>query len=99
MAVLMRLASLVLIVAALMLLGADAVTSLEKGGEVTVRSLDTVWSLLDPATLGGFKSWMQNHAAFAAQAIYSALALPGWSTTGVLGVILAFTFGRKHGPE
>ena len=99
MAVLMRLVSLVLIVVALMLLGADAVTSLEKGGEVTVRSLDTVWGLLSPATLDGFKGWVQNHAAFAAQAVYSALALPGWSITGVLGVILAFVFGRKLGPE
>ena len=99
MAVFMRLVSLILIVAALMLLGADAVTSLEKGGEVTVRSLDTVWGLLSPATLNGFKAWVQNHAAASAQAVYSALALPGWSITGVLGVILAFVFGRKLGPE
>ena len=34
----MRLVSLILIVTALMLLGADAVTSLERGGELTVRS-------------------------------------------------------------
>ena len=43
MTVLMRLISLILIVAALMLLGADAVTSLEKGGEITVRSLGLIW--------------------------------------------------------
>jgi hypothetical protein len=99
MAVLLRLISLVLIIAALMLLGADAVTSLEKGGDVTVRSLSTVWGLLDPGSLDGFKAWVQNHAAFAAQFVYSALGLPGWSITGVLGVILAFIFGRKLGPE
>ena len=99
MTVLMRLVSLLLIVIALMLLGADAVTSLEKGGEITVRSLGMVWGMFSQATLDGFKSWMQNHAAFAAQFVYSALALPGWSVTGVLGVILAFLFGRKLGPE
>jgi hypothetical protein len=99
MTVLMRLFSLLLIVTALMLLGADAVTSLEKGGEITVRSLGTVWGLLNQGALDAFKNWMQNHAAFAAQAVYSALALPGWSITGVLGVILAFIFGRKLGPE
>ena len=99
MAVLMRLFSLLLIVAALMLLGADAVTSLEKGGEVTVRSLGTVWGLFNQGALDGFKSWVQHHAAFAAQFVYSALGLPGWSVTGVLGVILAFAFGRKLGPE
>ncbi len=38
MAVVMRLVSLILIVTALMLLGADAVTSLENGGDITVRS-------------------------------------------------------------
>ncbi len=45
MAVVMRLVSLVLVVAALMLLGADAVTSLERGGGITVRSIDQVWAL------------------------------------------------------
>jgi len=99
MTLLMRLISLILIVAALMLLGADAVTSLEKGGEITVRSLDTVWALLNKDTLDGFKSWVQNTLPFAAQSVYSFLALPGWAVAGVLGVILAFIFGRKLGPE
>ena len=45
--VILRLVSLILIVAALMLLGADAVTSLENGGEIIVRSLDQVWALFD----------------------------------------------------
>jgi hypothetical protein len=99
MAVFMRLVSLVLIVAALMLLGADAVSSLERGGELTVRSLGFIWGLFHPASLNGFKSWVQNHLPFMAQGVYSFLALPGWAATGVLGVIFAFIFGRKHGPE
>ncbi len=99
MAVLMRLLSLCLIVAALMLLGADAVTSLEKGGEVTVRSLGTVWGLLGPGGLDGFKAWVQHHAGFAAQFVYSFLALPSWSVTGVPGVILAFVATVRRGPE
>jgi len=99
MTVLMRLVSLLLIVIALMLLGADAVTSLERGGEITVRSLGTVWGIINEPSLDGFKAWLAHHAAFAAQFVYSALALPGWSVTGVLGVILAFLFGRKLGPE
>jgi hypothetical protein len=99
MAVLLRLVSLILIVLALMLLGADAVTSLEKGGELTVRSLGTVWAIIDANGLNNFKSWMQHYLPFFAQGVYSALALPGWAVTGVLGVILAFIFGRKLGPE
>ena len=99
MAVFMRLVSLILIVFALMLLGADAVTALEKGGEITVRSLDTVWGLLNQGVLDAFKRWVQNNATFMAQFTYSFLALPAWSVTGVIGVILAFIFGRKLGPE
>ena len=99
MAVLMRLISLVLIVIALLLLGADAVTSLERGGELVVRSLGTVWGILNQHSLDAFKSWVQNHAPAMAQGVYSFLALPGWAATGVLGVILAFVFGRRLGPE
>ncbi len=99
MSVFMRLVSLVLIVTALMLLGADAVTSLERGGELTVRSLGTIWGLFNQPHLDGFKSWVQNHAPAMAQGVYSFLALPGWAATGVLGVILAFVFGRRISPE
>ena len=99
MTVLLRLISLILIVAALLFLGADAVTSLERGGELTVRSLDAIWAMFNPHGLAAFKSWVQNHAAFMAQGIYSSLALPAWAVTGVIGVILAFVFGRRLGPE
>ncbi len=99
MTVLMRLVSLILVVTALLFLGADAVMSLERGGDPSVRSLDTIWALFNPEGLAAFKSWIQNHAAFMAQGVYSALALPAWAVTGVLGVILAFIFGRKLGPE
>ena len=95
MAVLMRLVALILIVIALMLLGADAISSLERGGALTVRSLGTVWSLFDPAGLAAFKVWLHDHAAFAAQPLYSFLATPGWGVTGVIGVILAFIFGKR----
>ena len=99
MAVFMRLISLILIVTALLLLGADAVTSLEKGGELTVRSLDTVWQLVNPGSLFWLKTWLHDHAPAAAQPVYSFLASPGWGVTGVIGVILAFVFGRRLGPE
>ncbi len=99
MAVFMRLVSLVLIVVALMLLGADAVTSLERGGEITVRSLGAVWAVIDNNGLTHFKNWVQHYLPFLAQGIYSSLALPGWAVTGVIGVILAFISGRKLGPE
>jgi hypothetical protein len=94
----LRILSLILIVIALMLLGADFVTTLEKGGEITVRSLDDVWAMFDKAAVEGFKSWLEHTlpgpTSGWAEAI---LSLPGWAFFGVLGVILAFLFGRRHG--
>ena len=92
----MRLIALAMIVIALVLLGADALTSLEKGGDITVRSLGLIWSLVHPGSLDTFKDWAQHSAPFLAQTIYSALAMPGWGLIGVFGVLIAFIFGRKH---
>jgi hypothetical protein len=97
--VLMRLVALIMIVTALMLLGADALTSLEKGGEITVRSFGVVWAALDPVSLARVKDWVQHYLPFMAQGVYSALAIPGWGLIGVVGVLIAFIFGRRTGVE
>jgi hypothetical protein len=91
----LRLLSLALIVTGLVLLGADAITTLDKGGEITVRSIEQVWASLVPGGADGFKAWMEH--AFPpgmAQGIETVLGLPGWAVTGVLGVILNFLPGR-----
>lgn len=95
----MRLIALIMITTALLLLGADALASLEKGGEITVRSLNLVWSLIDARSLASFKDWVQNNVPFLAQTIYSALAMPAWGPIGVFGVLIAFIFGRRQGME
>lgn len=89
----LRLFSLVLIIVALLLLCIDMLSSLEGGGQLVVRSLQQVWALADNASLTRFLTWLQTHAAFAAPTL-TALALPGWGVTGVLGVLIAFLAGR-----
>jgi hypothetical protein len=92
----MRLFSLFLVVIALMLLGADAVTSLEHQGQITVRSFETLWGLFNARGLSEFQVWLARTAPdFVTNTIDSILAIPAWSI-GVIGVILAFVFGRKH---
>lgn len=94
--VVLRLLSLVLVVLALMLLGADAVTSLENGGKITVRSLDMVWALFNKPAMLAFHAWCDSHLpAFLAHGISAITGLPGWAATGVPGIILAFLFGRR----
>lgn len=99
MAVLFRFISLILIVVALMLLGADVVTSLEKN-EIAVRTVEQVWALVGKSGLMEFKSWVQ--AALPGPLrnwVYSILNMWAFGISGVLGVILAFLFGRRHAVE
>ena len=92
----MRIFSLFLVVIALMLLGADAITSLEHQGQITVRSFDAIWGLFNAGGLAASKVWMERTLpGFLSGGIESILAIPAWSI-GVIGVILAFIFGRKH---
>ena len=96
MAIAFRFLALILIVVALMLLGADIVTSLQTNA-IAVRSIDQVWALVDPASLQGFKSWVE--ASLPAPVpgwVYTLLSMWAWGVFGVLGVILAFLFGRRH---
>jgi len=96
MSIVFRFISLILIVIALMLLGADVVTSLQKS-EITVRSIEQVWSLVDASGLAAFKSWAEATLPGPAPGwIYSLLSMWGFGVVGVLGVILAFLFGRHH---
>jgi len=94
--VILRLISLVLIVAALLLLGADAISSLENGGKIIVRSLDQIWATLDKPSMDAFHAWLDRHLAPAlAHGVAEIFTLPGWAATGVPGTVLAFLFGRR----
>lgn len=95
-----RLVSLSLIGIALMLLGADLISTLEHGGAVVIRSLDQVWTTIHPGSINGFKSWLEHRAPQPlTHGIESFLATPGWAFFGVLGVVLAFLFGRRTALE
>jgi hypothetical protein len=95
----LRFVSLVLLVIALMLLGADTMTSLDKSGQITVHSIDQVWTYLGAASIANFKAWLAHTLPAPVPGwFYSVLALPAWALSGVLGVVLAFLFGR-HAPE
>jgi hypothetical protein len=96
MAAAMRFLSLVLIVIALMLLGADVLTSLEKGGEITVRSLDQVWLIVNKTSDIEFKAWMaRTLPSMLAGLIQTILGFWSWAVFGLPGVVLAFLFGRR----
>ena len=87
---------LFLLALALMLLGADMVTSLEHGPQITLRSFQAVWSMFDAGSVMAFIAWMnQTLPPFLTSAILTILAIPAWSL-GFLGVIITFLTGRKR---
>ena len=96
MSVVFRLIALILIVAALMLLGADVVTSLQQH-EIAVRSIGDIWGLINPAGLAAFKAWVEASLPGPVPGwVYALLSMWSWGVLGVLGVILAFLFGRRY---
>ena len=90
-----RILGLLMVVLALMLLGADVVSSLEKGmdiwsGDLTVRSLDQVLTLLQ----WDIKPWIQTTLPEpVAGWLTTFLGWPSWADLGVPGVILNFLGG------
>ncbi len=95
--VVMRLVSLILVLAGMTLLGADVITSLEsisKGGPIYLRTLEELWAMV--GDVEGFKIWCNNELPAALSAwIYSMLTVPGWALFGVFGVVIGFVFGRR----
>jgi len=92
----LRFLSLVLIVTGIVLLGADVLTSLDQGGQITVRSTEDVWTILNPASLAAFKAWALQSAPWAFGFVQAMLRVWGWALTGIPGVVLAFVPGRPE---
>ena len=79
-----------------MLLGADALSSLESG-EVTMRSLTAALDLVRPGIAGSVQTFSENGLPnFVSPVVSTVMALPGWIPVGVLGLLLAFIFRIRH---
>ena len=87
--VIFRLIGLLLIVLALMLLGADLVSTLEKNGETVIRSFDQILMLFGlDASL-----WVQQHVS----PLRIVLFWPGWAVLGIPGIFLGMvSAGRRE---
>ena len=82
--VFLRFIAVLFLVLALMLLGADAVSSLEKG-DVVIRSLTQVAALID----GDPTNWLETTLpSSVASVIETILSWPGWAVLGVLGLAI-----------
>ena len=92
----LRFLSLILIVAGIILLGADVLSSLDQGGAITVRSTEDVWTALSPGSLAAFKAWVAHAAPWGLGVMQAMLRVWGWALTGIPGVALAFVAGKPE---
>ena len=93
--VVFRVIGLFLIVVALMLLGADLVSTLEKNGATTIRSFDQILLLLGADT----SAWIERLPPLIATALAALFSWPGWAVLGIPGILLGMLGGssRKKG--
>jgi hypothetical protein len=94
--VVFRFIAVILIVLGLMLLGADVVSMLERGGEPHVRTVAEVWALFSASGVESFKTWLpQALPAPLPDGLVTILDLPAFVTFLFLGVGLAFLFRQS----
>jgi hypothetical protein len=81
-----RILGMLFLAHALMLLGADEITTIEMGGIRTIRSLDTILTLygVDP------KPWLMTLPGWLAGALTTVLSWPGWAVLAGIGSVLAY---------
>ena len=82
----MRILGIVLVAHALMLIGADEITTIEAGGVRTIRTFEHILTLYgaDP------KSWDMALPAPIAMAVVAMMSLPGWAVLAAIGGALSF---------
>ena len=86
-----RVLGILMIVHALMLIGADEISTIEAGGVRIIRSLDHILTIyrLDP------KPWEETLPGLLQGLVIRLMSVPAWAVLGVLGVVLGFV-GRAR---
>lgn len=89
---------LILVLVALLLLGADLVASLEASGQLVASRLGTVWAAAAPNELIWFTNWADGHLpGTLANAAEGFLSIYAWLVTGLAGVLLGCLTGpHRH---
>ncbi len=87
-----RVVGMLFLAHALMLIGADEISTIENGGVRTIRSLERILTLYgaDPNPfVTALPLWLANASAWL-------LAFPGWALFAVAGAVLAAVFRSRE---
>lgn len=89
-----RVIAQLLIAASLMLLGADAVVSLE-GGEIRMRTISELSQLLTIGDLTAMLQQSYNMSDGPKDLLLTLVGAPAWAVLGLLGMVMAWIFADR----
>lgn len=91
-----RLIAVIFIVAGLLCVGYDIISSLQLGQGFQTLSLEQLWTLIHQPTLDGFRAWLTEKVPAPGPAIGTAiLGFPAFAVFGVIGILLGLLFQRR----
>ena len=91
-----RLIAVIFIVAGLLCVGYDVISSLQAGQGFHALSLEQLWTLIHQPTLDGFRAWYTEKVPNPGPGIIGAiLGFPAFAVFGVIGILLGLLFQRR----
>ncbi len=94
--VVFRLIAVIFIVAGLLVLGYDVISSIQAGQGFKALPLADVWSLVHAGSLEGYRAWVTETIPDPGPSISeSILGFPAFAVYGVIGVLLGLLFQKR----
>jgi hypothetical protein len=91
-----RLIAVIFIVAGLLVVGFDIISSLQAGDGFKALSLESLWQLLHAPSLDGYRQWVIASVPNPGPSISDAiLGFPAFAVFGVIGILLGLLFQRR----
>ncbi len=91
-----RLIAVIFIVAGLLVVGFDIISSLQAGQGFKALSLESLWTLIHPGSLEAYNNWITASVPNPGPGISSAiLGFPAFAVFGVIGILLGLLFQRR----
>lgn len=91
-----RLIAVIFIVAGLLVVGFDIISSVKDGQGFRALPLTDVWTLIHAGSLGSYREWVTATIPTPGPTISEAiLGFPAFAVFGVIGVLLGLLFQRR----
>lgn len=91
-----RLIAVIFIVAGLLVLGYDVISSIKMGQGFHALPLSEIWSTIHAGSLEGYRSWVTETIPNPGPSVSeSILGFPAFAVFGVIGVLLGLLFQKR----